>query len=53
MNVFRQNKRSFRGPGGVGRGLDSQHEAQNYARELASVVSRALPLFKYQNFELR
>ena len=38
LSVF-PNKRSFKGSGGV-RGLDSQHQAQICARELASVASR-------------
>ena len=34
------NKRSFSGPGGVGRGLDSVYLAEICARELASAASR-------------
>ena len=36
------NKRSFRSPGGVVRGLDYINQAKICARELASVVSRGL-----------
>ena len=36
------NTRSFRGRGGVGRGLDFQQQAKVCTRELASVVSRGL-----------
>ena len=39
-----QNKRSFRGPGGVGNDLGSDGAARNCAQELASVVSQCLPL---------
>ena len=37
------SKRSFSAPGGVYRGLDSQHRAKIGARELASVASRGFP----------
>ena len=36
------NKRSFRGPGSVVRGLDLQHGAKICAWEVASMVSRGL-----------
>ena len=45
MNEFKHkssNRRSFRGPGGVGRGLDSVQRAQICAWELAYRVSRGL-----------
>ena len=44
MHMYSPNMRSFRGPGGVGRGLDSLPRQEISARELASVVSRGLPL---------
>ena len=37
------NRRSFRSPGGVVRGLDSVYGAKTCARELDYVVSRNLP----------
>ena len=45
------NKRSFRGPRGVGSGLDSPARAKICARELAIVVSRSLPLFRAAWFQ--
>ena len=43
FNIFcSPNKRSFRGPGGVGRGLDLGSQAQKCARDVASVASRGL-----------
>ena len=41
--LFSLNKRYFRGPGGVARGLDSGYRAKIRARELASVFSRGMP----------
>ena len=35
------NKRSFRGPGGVGRGLDLRCQAKTCAEQMAFVASRA------------
>ena len=39
------NKRSFKVPGGVGKGLDLRCRAKICVRELASVVSRGLPWY--------
>ena len=48
--IYSPIKRSFGGPGGVGRGLDSRHQAQIYVWELAlcglswyPVISRGIP----------
>ena len=38
---FSPNKPSFRGPGGVGRGINSHRQAKICARELAPVASVA------------
>ena len=40
--ILSPDKRSFRGPGGVGRGLNSLSRDKICARELASVASRCL-----------
>ena len=42
--IHYRNKRSFRGPGGVVRELDSVYQAKICAPELASVVSRGPPV---------
>ena len=55
---FPKNKRSFKGPGGVGRGIYSRYRVQIWPKsvrgELTLVASWSLswrPAFKYQNSE--
>lgn len=44
ISIYSPNKRSFRRPGGVGRGLHSVSQTKIWERELASGASRCLPL---------
>ena len=43
-SIYSPNKRSFRDPGGVGCGVDSQNPAQICALELAPVASTGSPV---------